>query len=89
MNNQKLYIYVEILNIFVQDHTRTYSLVELTDKVLPVLDIGYILTEKVAHQRANQAMVLDVLLLLDDEKIIVLDSNTDESFIHTQIFLRI
>lgn len=46
-----------------------------------MLDIAYTLTEKVAHQTANQAMVLDVLLLLDDEKIIVLDLNTDESFI--------
>ncbi|MEP6804661.1 MAG: hypothetical protein ABI892_09065 [Flavobacterium sp.] len=71
----------EILKILSQNHTKTYSLEELTTNVFN--------SSSKSQERENQARVLDALILLESEESISLNSFTDESQINITKYLKI
>ncbi|MFG4003469.1 hypothetical protein [Flavobacterium aquidurense] len=63
----------EILKILAQNYNKTYSLEDLTSIIM--------LTDNTCSEVECQAKVLDVLIQLDDDELIVLNPETDESSI--------
>jgi hypothetical protein len=70
----------KVLKILSQNHTETYTLEELTATVFN--------TSSKSEERENQARVLDILLLLESEELISLNSLTDESQINIITYLK-
>jgi hypothetical protein len=71
----------EILKILSQNHTKTYTLEELTANVFG--------SSSTSQERENQARILEALILLENEELIFLNSFTDESQINIKRYLKI
>ncbi|KIO54647.1 MULTISPECIES: hypothetical protein [Flavobacterium] len=60
-----------ILTILRDNPDRDFALEELSGLIFP--------TDPIQEEKHNQAAVLDVLIFLDDQKMILLDFETDRS----------
>lgn len=76
----------KILKILAQNHTKRYTLEELSTNInINTLE----LSNSLLRERENQAIILDTLILLDSEELISLNSLTDESQINIKRYLKI
>lgn len=65
----------KVLKILAQNPTKSYSLEELTMALIP----NDLLNQNISFEREYQAQVLNALISLDDQSMIALNPNTDES----------
>lgn len=73
-------LFKKIHKVLAQNYNKTYTLEELTNIITMPYTNPYIYKDnKMENQRENQAKVLDILILLETEGLITLNSSTDES----------
>jgi hypothetical protein len=65
----------KVLKILAQNPSKLYSLEELTIALIP----NDLLNHDISFEREYQAQVLNVLISLNDQSMIALNSDTDES----------
>ncbi|MDR6764322.1 hypothetical protein J2Y38_004555 [Flavobacterium sp. 2755] len=74
-------ISTKILQILAHRDTEGCTLEELTSLVIPAVNSPVPFTDQSSVERKNQARVLEVLIVLDDQGDIFLNSSTDRSTI--------
>jgi hypothetical protein len=72
------------LKILAQNPCKAYTLEELTTALIP----NDLLNHDISFEREYQAQVLNTLISLENDDMIVLNSNTDESSITLKGFSR-
>lgn len=72
--------FIKILRILAGKYCKGSTLEELTALVAPASNVSKF-TDDIAAERENQAKLLDVLLLMNSEGYIFLNSDTDQSLI--------
>lgn len=75
-------LFKNVLKILAQNPSKLYSLEELTMAVIP----NNLLYQDISFEREFQAQVLNVLISLENDGLITLNSNTDESSIKSKGF---
>lgn len=78
-----------ILQKLAGSYPRTFTFEELAVLLIPAYNILKTFTENIAAQRENQAKILEALILLDDQRYIVLNPATDESSITVKGLIKI
>lgn len=82
--------YVErILGKLAESYPGSCTLEELSALVMPPYNTLKTFAENISLQRENQAKILDALMLLEDQRYIVLNWATDESSITLKGLIRI
>lgn len=76
----------KILKILTQNHTKKFTLEELTTNVI---NNSSVLLNNKPRELENQARVLDTIIMLESEGLIYLNSLTDESQINMRRYLNI
>lgn len=71
-------VFEKILNVLALNPKKSFTLEDLANLVIPS---GGTLEDSMLIDRTNQAQVLDALIMLDNQGFVVLDSDTDKSFI--------
>lgn len=70
-----------ILEILTENYSRSYTLEELSEIIIPASDSRTSQDDAVFSEKINQALVLEALLYLADHNLIILDDLTDRSII--------
>lgn len=87
---EKSFVYFDrILSKLAQNYAKNFTLEELATLLIPKYTILKTFRENIAAQRANQAKILDALVLLDHQGYIVLNPVTDESSITVKGLIKI
>lgn len=73
-------LFKKVLKILAQNPSKLYSLEELTMAVIP----NNLLYQDISFEREFQAQVLNALISLENDGLITLNSNTDESSIKSK-----
>ena len=81
----KIELLEKVLKILAQNPSKSYSLEELTMALIP----NDLLIHDISLEREYQAQVLNVLISLDNDCMITLNSNTDESSITSKGISRV
>ncbi|MFH6936314.1 hypothetical protein [Flavobacterium sp. FlaQc-30] len=87
--DESIDFYNKVLKIFTRDYTRSYTLEELTKSIIKFSDTHSSFRHDIDKEREMQAKVLDVLICLDSEGFVFLNSNNDESIITTKGLLKV
>lgn len=75
-------LHKEIIMFLAKDSTRTYNLEDLSKNVMSNLNFEDIEPDQIRkHEAFTQSKVLEALILLDNDGLVVLNSETDEFFI--------
>lgn len=85
----KLALFNEVLRILAKNYTKSYTLEELTNIVVPVYNYSSRISDNIVVQRENQAKVLDTLILLEIQDFITLNALTDECSIKIKGLIKI
>lgn len=73
-------LHKEIINFLAKDSTRNYNLDDLSKNVMSNLNCKNIEPNQIRkHEAFTQSKVLEALILLDNDGLVVLNSETDES----------
>ncbi|KIQ25388.1 hypothetical protein RT99_00170 [Flavobacterium sp. MEB061] len=81
----KIELLEKVLKILAQNPSKSYSLEELTMALIPY----DLLNHDISLEREYQARVLNALISLDDQSMIALNPNTDESSIKLEWLSRV
>ena len=81
-------IFIKILQILAKKYNTSFSLEEITKLVTSVSNVSKF-TADMNTQKENQSKLLDVLISMDDEGYIFLNSDTDESVITIKGLIKI
>lgn len=81
-------IFIKILQILAGRYNMSFSLEEITQLITSVSNVPEF-SQDINAQRENQSKLLDVLIAMDYEGYIFLNSNTDESVITLKGLIKI
>lgn len=81
-------IFIKILQILAGRYNMSFSLEEITQLITSVYNVPEF-TQDINAQRENQSKLLDVLIAMDYEGYIFLNSSTDESVITLKGLIKI
>ena len=82
-------ILLKVLQILAARYGMSCSLEELTQLVSPAVNSSIPFTDHLAFEKENQAILIDTLLLLHDQGLIFLNSDTDRSVITIKGLLKV
>lgn len=82
-------ILLKVLQILAARYGMSCSLEELTQLLSPTLNTSMPFTDHLAFEKENQAVIIDTLLLLHDEELIFLNTDTDRSVITIKGLLKV
>lgn len=81
MPQKSLVLRAMILEVLTENYSRSYTLEELSEIIIPAADAVKSADNAVSSQTVNQALVLEALLYLADHNLVVLDNLADQSII--------
>lgn len=88
MEPQPLF-HIKVLQVLVGRYGKNFTLEDLTERLSPYLIVSTTLINKVCIEKENYARVLEALILLDDDGLVSLNSNTDQSSITIKGLLKV
>jgi hypothetical protein len=79
MPQKSLLLRSMILAILTENYSRSYTLEELSEMIVPASDNRTSQDDAVSSEKINQALVPEALLYLADNNLIILDDLIDQS----------